>query len=492
MLTELDLLAPMPDLDLVLAGPLDLNRGQRDPTLLDWDSSHMISGSIEQIRDAHDEPLALEDDDLIIDTGDDPLYPLDGDISIEAGRADPLQATGYKGNVDDTTVMYDNDDMNVGYDDGELGHRSSVNPMRREEDISMGGIDDLNLDFGEGDAPAATTAPRRSLTPLSSVRSSVARELERTFHLDEMSLQQEDEEPVRHPHKAKKRKVIQADEDTEIHYSQIRAQQNDRSRILKPASFLPRDATLLALMTMQKNGGFVSSILGDGRSQGWAPELRGILSVEVIRRSGDLKRKRDSGIADLDEEVRSTPGKSPRLQPDDEGFGGGLDQEYPEDDGIPAGLRDDYAAPPSAAQPHSDGDILSPIVDNFDDTTAPLLDPADDGPVALGTKHAVHLLREHFGGAAADTPSKRAKSSVLFHDLLPESRTTKADATKLFFEVLVLATKDAIKVEQPVDVLGGPIRLRGKRGLWGSWAETQAGGEIASQIAPTADGVAVS
>jgi cohesin complex subunit SCC1 len=49
----------------------------------------------------------------------------------------------------------------------------------------------------------------------------------------------------------------------------------------------------------------------------------------------------------------------------------------------------------------------------------------------------------------------------------------------MFFEVLVLATKDAVKVEQSGSHLGGPLRIRGKRGLWGTWAETEAGGEIA-------------
>lgn len=48
----------------------------------------------------------------------------------------------------------------------------------------------------------------------------------------------------------------------------------------------------------------------------------------------------------------------------------------------------------------------------------------------------------------------------------------------MFFEILVLATKDAVKVEQQEGTLGGPIRVRGKRGLWGAWAEREAGGEI--------------
>jgi cohesin complex subunit SCC1 len=74
--------------------------------------------------------------------------------------------------------------------------------------------------------------------------------------------------------------------------------------------------------------------------------------------------------------------------------------------------------------------------------------------------------------------------------MLPETRTSRKDATKMFFEVLVLATKDAIKVEQPTNELGGPIRIRAKRGLWGEWAETGASGEIASEEQTAAQGEA--
>ena len=69
----------------------------------------------------------------------------------------------------------------------------------------------------------------------------------------------------------------------------------------------------------------------------------------------------------------------------------------------------------------------------------------------------------------------------MFTDLCPEKRTSRPDATKMFFELLVLGTKDAIKVEQESKELGMPIRVRGKRGLWGDWAERGAGGEIATQ-----------
>ena len=119
--------------------------------------------------------------------------------------------------------------------------------------------------------------------------------------------------------------------------------------------------------------------------------------------------------------------------------------------------------------------------DQFDHTEMPLLHPAESGPISVGTKHVVHMLREKFGPEAEKSPSKRQSSSVMFQDLLPERKTTKSDATKMFFEVLVLATKDAVKVSQDEDEVGGPLYVRAKRGLWGSWAEMEAGGEIAQQ-----------
>ena len=120
----------------------------------------------------------------------------------------------------------------------------------------------------------------------------------------------------------------------------------------------------------------------------------------------------------------------------------------------------------------------------FDDTTIPLVHPADSGPISVGTQHAVHLLREVFGGAPdAESPASQNRKSVLLQELIPEATTSKADATKMFFETLVLATKDAIKVDQQSNDLGLPIRVRAKRGLWGSWAEPSTQAETAQEVA---------
>lgn len=237
----------------------------------------------------------------------------------------------------------------------------------------------------------------------------------------------------------------------------------------------------------------MSSILSDGRSRGWAPELRGILSLEVIARP--QKRKRDSGIADIEtgDDAAAGAEKTPQLEfeqteIDLEGeippFGADTTVALGSDEIIQ--LPSDEGFAHQAEEIQEIEDAFSPGADMFDDTTIPLLHPAESGPVSLGTKHAVHLLRERFGPEAETDESQRQKTSVLFQDMLPEATTTKADATKMFFEVLVLATKDAIKVEQPSNELGGPLRIRGKRGLWGSWAETSASGELASQSAQPA------
>ncbi|KPM34864.1 hypothetical protein AK830_g11706 [Neonectria ditissima] len=365
-----------------------------------------------------------------------------------------------------------------------------------EGDIPM--VDeDFNFNpHDQSTMPEMTAAPemdrriRISESPLSDIDEDFAKEVEAEYTMHHQTdLYEPDDETehtlVRRPaQRSKKQKILTPDEEIALSSNHIKRQQANRENIIKAASFLPRDPFLLALMDMQKTGGFVSSIMMEGRSSAWAPELRGMLSLDAVRGINELKRKRDSGIADVDSDQGAS--KSPRLElGDDTDFGldagalgnqsvvaaDGTILEIPADDGMIPGDND-----------HAEREIGSPMP-AFDETTMPLVHPADSGPVSLGTKHAVHILRDLFGAEAADSPEKRKKTSVVFQDLLPEKQTTKAEATKMFFECLVLATKDAIKVEQGAG-LGDPIRVRGKRGLWGDWAEKEAGGEIAHENEP--------
>lgn len=479
-ITELDLFAPMPDLDELLQE--ETRAPGQDPTLLDWGTSQVLPDSMNTRRQTVERTLQLEDDDLGIDLGDDMVTPGPEDRSIEIGR----RAESARPDMRDESMLFGDDlGLDLGLDDTTaiqdqpLAPQEDVPMIGMDDDVPMGGMTGLDLGIEESNLNALERATRQrdTVSPLSSIDEDAERQLEhdyeRSFHLEQQPLEEEDETLAQAQQRAKRRKVLQADVNTELANSQIKAQQEDRSRILRAPAFLPRDPLLLALMEMQKSGGFVSNILGDGRSLGWAPELRGILSLEVVRTAGELKRKRDSGIPDIvlpEEEEEEVPQIEGAADITETGLGGDdFAPMYPEEDVTAVGQEQEEAMSPAAP---------------FDETTMPILHPAESGPVSLGTKHAVHILRERFSNEDGEAPSEeeRAQQSVLFTDICPQARTTKQDATKLFFEMLVLGTKDAIKVDQPTDSIGGPIRIRGKRGLWGDWAEMGASGGLESQI----------
>jgi len=433
----------------------------------------------------------MDDLDLELDFGIDERPRMDK--SIEMGRDAPaprpveddifsdvfdMQSRAKGADVEQTMDLdFGDDGVRIVDDDG---------------DVHMD--DDLNFNVDEQSAmPEIGGMPpidrtRISESPLSDIDENTARDVEEWTRLNNTSIYEpgyEAEEPEPQAQKKiKKRKVFGLDPTTQLLNAHIKEQQQNHDNILKEPSFITRDLYLLALMELKSSGSFVTNILGGGRSKTWAPELRGLLSLDAIKPVNDLKRKRDSGVADLGSEAEQGNTKSPRLELGEEedvfampdnGFGDrsvapdGTILEIPADNGVVADNDDDMHHPRDESMNAA-----------FDETVAPLVHPADSGPVSLGTKHAVHVLRDLFGAEAATNEEKR-KKSVVFQDLLPENRATKADATRMFFECLVLATKDAIKVEQKEGSLGGPIRVRGKRGLWGAWAEKEAGGEMGAE-----------
>ncbi|KAL5320355.1 hypothetical protein ACEPPN_011156 [Leptodophora sp. 'Broadleaf-Isolate-01'] len=514
VLTEGDNLEmpPMPDASFLFTQlDDDLHQrkrraGSRDINLQeDYTGSQFLQNSIEN---QNDEDLALEpmdDLDLGLDFGLDldDFNPKAVDRSIEIGRDAPAARAPEDDLLSELDIQVpakDNFDaggrdesLNLDFGGGDFGMDDTVRMADDDGDIDM-------LNMGDGPDGTLAAAPlirpaRISESPLSDIDEAFAAEVEAEHQANITSalFQPEDEIEdttimLNPAQRVRKQKVLRPDDETMIPNHQIKEQQEQHDKILRPQSFLPRDPELLALIEMQKNGSFVSNIMGEGRSAGWAPELRGMLSLAAVRRTGELKRKRDSGIADMESGDEQGPQKSPRLDLGDEddlaaGLGSaGLDRENTvlAADGTMIEMAGDDGFMMPNDDEHEPSAGLSPGP-NFDETTAPLVHPADSGPVSLGTKHAVHLLRDKFGPEAANSPDKRKKASVLFQDLLPEATTSRADATKMFFEVLVLATKDAVKVEQAEALLGGPIRVRGKRGLWGDWAEREAGGEIAEE-----------
>lgn len=503
MYDNLDLLPPpssdflLSQLDAITATPSMARKARalnRDTYLQeDFNNSQFLQNTYQD----EDEEMGLGnfDDDLglKLDFGEDIVEGSRLDRSVEMGRdAPPVRS------VEDD--MLSEMDFDLGKDRNEravslegLDFGDGVHIMDDEGDIAM--PDDVTLNVGDASAMPAAAGPdmsraRISESPLSDIDEEFAKEVEMEYsrHMT-TDLYEPSDEPTatiaNAPQRQKKRKLLQPDEQTVLSTQQIREQQAKRDNILKPQSFLTHDPYITGLEDLHKNGGFIQNILFEGRSDGWAPELKGLLSLGSIR-PNELKRKRDSGVADMETDEEQNRSKSPRLElPADESVFN-MDGTVIGNQSIAAdGTVLDIPADETAVLQHDEEgerrhEASSPMP-NFDETSVPIVHPADSGPVSIGTKHAVHILRDLFGAEAETNAEVRKKNAVVFQELLPEGRTSKADATKMFFECLVLATKDAIKVEQPEGSLGGPIRVRGKRGLWGDWAEREAGGEMARE-----------
>lgn len=92
--------------------------------------------------------------------------------------------------------------------------------------------------------------------------------------------------------RAKRAKLIKPDSHIEIPNVVLRAQQNDASGILNPkgSTLLPRDPMVLALLSERKDTfQFLANVFKYQRRQLVAPKIRGIPSVDVIKRSGIIK-----------------------------------------------------------------------------------------------------------------------------------------------------------------------------------------------------------
>lgn len=460
-----------------------------------WSSSQVFPGS--SLKKAPEQPR----DDLDMDVELDLDLGDDDEPSIEIGRKDTAPVRGVEEdliNVDDKfqgngimedeplTVITDNFPMPTVEADENMDMMPMDDPM---EDVSIPLIVDLSTA-----APPVTALPeldRDSESPLSSARSSVVRTFDETRLSDLQEQEEESDVSIHRQHKAKKRKILPFDVDTVMSQAQIKQMQADRSAILKPLELLSPSPLLLNLLRMQQDGSFVTDIMADGRSKNWAPELRGILSLEKLdaaRTSWESKRKADRSATNA--RAKNMDAETP--QPD--GPRADTPRDYtpqlqiPEDDEEVVQFDEDNKNFDREVDrfhnAHVNGDDtvmheqLEPLdheslTDNFDETVAPLLYPTEQGSVSQGTRHAVHILRERFG--SSDQPTQGSSSSqkphLRFQDLCAEVTTTKADAARMFFEVLVLATKDAIKVEQAEGPSGAPMKIRAKRGLWGAWAE---------------------
>lgn len=268
-----------------------------------------------------DAPMTRDiEDDLMDSRMEDVFFDIPKEPESEVGRLEEDLQLGF--DEDDTGMGFG--DMGIGAEEQE-GDLTLLGARTEDERRSVGPVSLVGAESPRALSIGLARSQRAESSPLSSVRSSVDRDLEGDLrtHPDVLNLgflddtlrpfsEEAEVEPERtiHHQRAVRGRRVMIDEVTEIRAKQIKAQQEDRSRILKEPSFLPRDPTLLALLSLQKSRGFAQNVF---YPKNIAPELRSLLSPEFVRRMAELKRKRgseDEGI--VAQETRS-PSKQPRL-----------------------------------------------------------------------------------------------------------------------------------------------------------------------------------
>ena len=367
VITELDLLLPDPTLDLADIGELpfdsDAHLARRQGITLAEDSSQFLQESIEMEvgrrgPEERDVGFGLQLDDLDLDVGEEaetPRPPRAATVALEVtpevGRREP-PARDFRDDLlsEAMEVEYEAEAKRAELD---IGLAPPEEDLGLEFEAEVGFEGEIGL--GEGDlgileapsevgrvspappllaelpefvheAPSILDIPpfaRDSESPLSSARSSVVRDLEADLQqlgrfVDvsyiEEALREPSEEPEEilvHRRQVRGRRVM-VDSVTEIRAKQIKAQQEDRSKILIEPNFLPRDPGLLALLSLQKTRGFVQNVF---YPKNIAPELASFLSPEFVRRMAELKRKREGeGEEAMERAEAPPPVKHPRLE----------------------------------------------------------------------------------------------------------------------------------------------------------------------------------
>lgn len=360
------------------------------------------------------------------------------DFDFDEGKHHPadwanemlLDPMNVRPEYDMTQDKCEEDDMNVelelDYGDND---KHSVE-IGREEHANGIGEDDQRNDLGDDDSDNDIGPLWRcqSPPPILSIQSSVAMQSYAPKHAKQ-------EEKAFYFRSFKNKKILPFDAVTTMPISQTEQQQADRSATLMPVSSLASDRILWRLILMKRKGEFVSDVMRDGRSKGWAQELQGLLSIDTARKSGDLKRKRGSEIADVDEQEIQRVVSKPRHHAHADDFDG---DGFDDDSTICASsvMNGNYAQAARASGQESNELIIDPL----DHTRASAPVPTSENAI---------LLRHRF--LAYDNPFHWDKSDMVFQEMFPETTTTKADAADMFYRVLVLATKHAAKIYQSGD-----------------------------------------
>lgn len=418
-LTELDLLMPEPTFNF----DLDFNF---DTLSNNANVSHLQEGafdrSIEFPRTGQSLLELEEEDDMLgagidldLDTG------LDDGPSIEIGR----DAAPERRLSDEFGLSEQNIDK-------------SLLDSTIQEDALHGGLgndDSLPLPAIDLDIPG---------TPRNGTMNSLYNDA--TPRLEDFDVQLDvDVQLTPRPAKQVRKRRIVDDSVIEIPSNVVSQQLGDTSAITKRQRFLDSDPVMLSLMQKSLTGGFA---LDSFAPQNLNPAIRSLLAPEFLRRMAASRQKRKRDNADMtaeetsmSKEARLTYPKDD-LQPQPMSDLGLPDISLPyaqEDDsvlpgldiesvGVPAHVEDEVRAPYATLEP--------PQSDPLESSESQIESQTQTLNTSVDTRRAVIQIQD----ALQDV--RNAKFSSI------SAGQTKAAASELFFQVLLLATKNAIKVKQ--------------------------------------------
>jgi cohesin complex subunit SCC1 len=188
------------------------------------------------------------------------------------------------------------------------------------------------------------------------------------------------------------------------------------------------------------------------------PDLRAMMNPEYLRRLGpDGKRKRADDAAPGTSPKKARIAPPPQTVLEEEGFGDGGFGDSGFGDGFGDGFGEtelgDNARPESPRMR-----TVSPsLVDEEDHPEDEEIPTSVTGSMSHSTVAAAQLLQKELAGNTSATLNQLTTKAV-------PGAVRRDDAVKMFFEVLVLASRDVIRVKQASGF--GDIRVQGKDALF--------------------------
>jgi cohesin complex subunit SCC1 len=379
------------------------------------------------------------------------------DIGRGAGRALDLEAMGEG-----------EEELDLGLDFAMIGEEEAL--AEREVEVGAGGIEiGLEEELGLPSSPRAEEAvlfPPSPATPTHGAdilgeHVSVV-EHEENHGAPELSIIGEGAEkegmgpPPLPSRRARAVRRAQMDEVTELYTSNTLVREN-RKTIIRERGLLPADPTSFALASLAMDPNrFVDAAYRPLRLHA---DLSRLVNPEYV--SQMMKRKR--AITELEGAAAegAEPTKSPRLELP------GVEEEYQFTENLeiePSGLLFEESREEAAAGPAFEEGFEELHLPHGVEEGAELAEAEEKEDAMLAATKGTGISRQTLKAASLLRETLHAPADTAIFETLLGPAPTKPAKVKMFFEMLVLATKDAISLRQ--DEAFGPIEVSAKQHLF--------------------------